>query len=45
MPQTLREAKSYRSMLFVVGHKLDGMLKALEPPMRQQRSGNSCVYV
>lgn len=28
MPQTCREAKFYRSMLFVPGHKLDWMLKA-----------------
>ncbi|MHB0791050.1 HpcH/HpaI aldolase/citrate lyase family protein [Bradyrhizobium sp. 5.13L] len=28
MPQTFREAKCYRSMLFVPGHKLDWMLKA-----------------
>lgn len=28
MPQTFREAKLYRSMLFVPGHKLDWMLKA-----------------
>ncbi|PJG50628.1 CoA ester lyase [Bradyrhizobium forestalis] len=28
MPQTFRDAKSYRSMLFVPGHKLDWMLKA-----------------
>ncbi|SCB55714.1 citrate lyase subunit beta / citryl-CoA lyase [Bradyrhizobium shewense] len=28
MPQTFRDAKCYRSMLFVPGHKLDWMLKA-----------------
>lgn len=28
MPQTFRDAKYYRSMLFVPGHKLDWMLKA-----------------
>ncbi|WP_128971547.1 HpcH/HpaI aldolase/citrate lyase family protein [Bradyrhizobium tropiciagri] len=28
MPQTFREARWYRSMLFVPGHKLDWMLKA-----------------
>ncbi|MGY2843533.1 citrate lyase subunit beta/citryl-CoA lyase [Bradyrhizobium sp. USDA 4509] len=28
MPQTFRDAKWYRSMLFVPGHKLDWMLKA-----------------
>lgn len=30
MPQTFREARWYRSMLFVPGHKLDWMLKAPE---------------
>lgn len=28
MPQTYRDAKCYRSMLFIPGHKLDWMLKA-----------------